>query len=26
VGWHTLKQSVMVQLDEGGVIEVEIKK
>lgn len=26
VGWHTLKQTVMVQLDEGGVIEVEIKK
>jgi cell fate regulator YaaT (PSP1 superfamily) len=26
IGWHTLKQSVMVELDEGGVIEVEIKK
>ncbi len=26
IGWHTLKQSVVVKLDEGTVIEVPIKK
>ena len=26
VGWHVLKQSVTVELDKGGVIEVQIKK
>lgn len=26
VGWHTLKQSVVVKLDEGTIVEVPIKK
>lgn len=26
IGWHTLKQSVVVKLDEGTIIEVPIKK